>query len=112
MGWNSDRRVSFRLDVASRTVCYLTSGGVTISGPLRDISVDGLYVVTSEKPEIGTGYDIEIAIVGKHSQIVVGSMTGKITRIDDTGLVVGFDEKFEWFAMVPLYFHTVSAQQT
>ena len=111
MSWNSDRRRSFRMDVASRTVCYLTSGDVTISGPVRDISVNGLYVVTSEKPEIGTGYNIEIVIVGKHSQIILGSMTGKVTRTDDTGLVVGFDEKFEWFAMVPLYFHTFSEQQ-
>lgn len=100
------------MDVASRTICYLTSGGVTISGPVRDISVDGLYVVTPEKPEIGSGYNIEIVIVGRNSQVILGSMTGKVARLGDTGLAINFDEKFEWFAMVPLYFHTVTDKST
>ena len=104
----NERRAAFRMDVVSRAVCNLKAGDQIISGPISDISIAGLYVETEERPEPGTIFEVEIVLSGRHSQMILGSMTGKIVRIDESGLAVTFDKRFEWFAMVPLYFNTSS----
>ena len=101
-----ERREAFRMDVVSIAVCYLNAEGVMISGPIKDISIAGLYVETHERPEPGSAFEVEIVLSGKHSQMILGSMTGKVVRTDDNGLAITFDQRFEWFAMVPLYFNT------
>ena len=63
---------------------------------------------TDEKAEPGSGFDIEIVLSGRYSQMILGSMTGKVVRTDDHGLAITFDQRFEWFAMVPLYFNTAT----
>ncbi len=103
-----ERRAAFRMDVVSKAVCYLKAEGVMISGPIKDISIAGLYLETHERPEPGSAFEVEIVLSGKHSQMILGSMTGNVVRIDDNGLAITFDQRFEWFAMVPLYFNTSS----
>ena len=103
-----ERRAAFRMDVVTQAVCYLKAEGIMISGPIRDISIAGLYVETHERPEPGARFDVEIVLSGKHSQMILGSMTGRVVRADDGGLAIIFDQRFEWFAMVPLYFNTSS----
>jgi len=108
MEHRSERRAAFRMDVLSKAVCRLIDEDQVISGPLKDISILGLYVETDQRPDIGSGFDLEIVLNGRYSQMVLGSMSGKVVRHDKGGLAITFDERFEWFAMVPLYFHTGS----
>jgi hypothetical protein len=96
------------MDVVTKAVCFLKAEGVMVSGPIRDISIAGLFVETAARPELGARFDVEIVLNGKHSQMILGSMTGRVIRIDDSGLAIIFDQRFEWFAMVPLYFNTPS----
>ncbi|MCG6930463.1 MAG: PilZ domain-containing protein [Desulfofustis sp.] len=104
-----ERRAAFRMDVVSRAICRLKSETVMTSGPIRDISIAGLYLETTAKPAVGTRVGVEIVLSGKHSEMVIGAMTAVIVRHDANGLAIRFDERFEWFAMVPLYFHTPPA---
>jgi len=106
MNQNSERRAAFRMDVVSKAMCRLLDGDQIISGPIKDISIQGLFLETSERPELERSFDVEIVLNGRYSQMVLGSIRGKVARIDDSGLAVTFDERFEWFAMVPLYFNT------
>lgn len=106
MNQNSERRAAFRMDVVSKAMCRLIDGDRVISGPIKDISILGLYMETVQQPDIDRGFDVEIVLNGRHSQMVLCSIRGKIVRIDEGGLAITFDERFEWFAMVPLYFHT------
>lgn len=108
MNDSRERRAAFRMDVVSKAVCHLKADSVTISGTIRDISIAGLYVETAERPSPGSGFEIEIVLSGRYSQMVLGSMTGRVVRTDDHGLAVTFDQRFEWFAMVPLYFNTAA----
>ncbi|RZW19247.1 MAG: PilZ domain-containing protein, partial [Desulfobulbaceae bacterium] len=75
-----ERRAAFRMDVVTKAVCYLKAEGVMISGPIRDISIAGLYVETHERPELGSVFEVEIVLSGKHSQMILGSMTGEVVR--------------------------------
>lgn len=112
MKHSEERRTAFRMDVVSKVVCTLKAGDVTISGPIRDISIAGLYVETNKRAALGTGFDVQIVLSGRHSEMILGSMTGKVARTDDNGLAITFDERFEWFAMVPVYFNTSSYLST
>lgn len=109
MDQRSERRAAFRMDVLSKAMCRLIDEDRVISGPLKDISILGFYVETDERPDIGSAFDVEIILNGRYSQMVLGSMSGKVVRHDEGGLAITFDERFEWFAMVPLYFHTGSS---
>ncbi len=101
-----ERRTAFRMNVVSKATCCLTSGDQAISGPIKDISIAGLYMQTDERPDVGSDFEVEIVLDGRYSQMRLGSMNGTVVRHDDNGLAVTFDQRFEWFAMVPLYFHT------
>ena len=94
------------MNVVSNATCRLIAEGQVISGPIRDISIAGLYVQTDERPDIGTVFEVEILLAGRSSQMRLGSMSGRVARLDEGGLAITFAERFEWFAMVPLYFHT------
>lgn len=100
-----ERRDAFRMDVVSRATCCLISGDQEIRGPIKDISIAGLYMQTDQRPAVGSDFEVEIVLDGKYSQMRLGSMNGRVVRHDDHGLAVTFDQRFEWFAMVPLYFH-------
>jgi len=104
----SERRSAFRMDVVSRAVCRLSSGDEEIRGSIRDISIAGLFMETDAKPPDAVTYDVEIILTGKTSSMVIKNMSGSVVRTDDNGLAIQFDERFEWFAMVPIYFHTNS----
>lgn len=108
MGLMQERRAAFRMDVATRAVCRLRSGDQQISGAIQDISIAGLFMLTEQRPAIGAAYEIEIVLAGKHSRTVIEKMTGSVVRASEHGLAIRFDKRFEWFAMVPLYFHTTS----
>lgn len=101
-----ERRAAFRMDVVSKAVCRLISDSETISGPIKDISIAGLYIETAARPDVDSRFDVEIVLTGKHSEMVIGSLTAVVVRCDGSGLAIRFDERFEWFAMVPLYFNT------
>jgi hypothetical protein len=103
-----ERRAAFRMDVATKAVCRLRSGDQQISGVIQDISIAGLFMLTEQQPAIGTDYEVEIVLAGKHSRTVIEKMTGSVVRADKNGLAIRFHKRFEWFAMVPLYFHTTS----
>jgi len=103
-----ERRSAFRMDVVSRAVCRLSSGDEEIRGSIRDISIAGLFMETDAKPSVSVTYDVEIILTGKTSSMVIKNMSGRVVRTDDNGLAIQFDERFEWFAMVPIYFHTNS----
>jgi hypothetical protein len=111
MGVMQERRAAFRMDVATRAICRLSSGEQQISGAIRDISIAGLFMLTEHQPAIGTAYKVEIILAGKHSRVVIEELTGRVVRSNGAGLAIRFDKRFEWFAMVPLYFHTAGEFQ-
>lgn len=101
-----ERRDAFRMDVVSKAVCRLSSGDEEVSGIICDISIAGLFMETDTKPPVAEKYDVEITLSGKTSHMVIKNMSGSVVRTDDNGLAIQFDDRFEWFAMVPLYFNT------
>ena len=75
------------------------------SGTLRDISISGVFMEMNDCPKVGHRCDIDIVFEGNHSRLLIEGVGGSIIRSDEGGVAVRFDERLEWFILIPLYFH-------
>lgn len=105
MGLADDRRESMRLPFASEVICTVDGVPEPCSGTLRDMSITSLYMETRSFPENGRKCVLDIVLAGKHSRLRLEQIAGHVIRHDGDGVAIGFDERLEWFALVPLYFH-------
>jgi len=97
-----ERRETFRMPFDSTVSCHILGSGKKINGPLRDISILGLFLETDHKPEPGCRCNLEILVESKHSRLRIEDVDGAIVRRDEEGIAIRFDERLEWFAMVTL----------
>ncbi|RLC07955.1 MAG: hypothetical protein DRI24_24090 [Deltaproteobacteria bacterium] len=105
MSRSDERRVSFRMPFATEVICYVDELDKKYSGTLRDLSITSLFMEADDCPHIGCKCDIGIILEGEHSRLEIKNVSGSIVRSDDNGVAICFDERLEWFALVPLYFH-------
>lgn len=110
MDKSDERRVSVRMPFASKGFCTVHETDKKYSGTLRDISITGLFMEMGTCPDAGQKCDIEIVFEGAHSRLVIENVGGTILRNDDGGVAIQFDERLEWFVLIPLYFHKVHNQ--
>lgn len=110
MDKSAERRVSVRMPFVSKGFCHIHEINKKYSGTLRDISITGLFMEMADCPSIGHRCDITIVFQGNHSRLVIENVAGIITRSDENGLAVRFDERLEWFTLIPLYFHKMRDQ--
>ncbi|GAB6192872.1 PilZ domain-containing protein [Desulfocastanea catecholica] len=110
MDKSDERRVSVRMPFASKGFCTVHETDKKYSGILRDISITGLFMEMDSCPDAGHKCDIEIVMEGAHSRLVIENVVGTILRHDDGGVAIHFDKRFEWFALVPLYFRRIHKQ--
>lgn len=81
-------------------------------GTLRDISITGVFMEMNDCPKVGHQCDIDIIFEGNHSRLLIQGVGGSIIRSDEDGVAVHFDERLEWFILIPLYFHKMREQTT
>jgi len=104
MDKSDDRRVSVRMPFVSKGMCRLNEINEKYSGTLRDISITGLFMEMNDCPSVGQRCDVDIVFEGKHSRLMIEDVGGVVIRSDDEGVAVRFDERLEWFVLIPLYF--------
>lgn len=103
---DDERRVSYRMSFASRVFCHVSENGAEYSGLLRDISISGLFMETSDDQlNAPCRCELRIIVEGNHSRLMIDNLHGQIIRSDSDGMAIRFDERLEWFTVVPLYFH-------
>jgi len=112
MDQSVEHRDSFRLPFTSKVNCHVDTIDKKYRGTLRDMSMTGFFMEIDDCPHVDYKCDIEIILEGKHSQLSIKNLSGRIIRNDDDGVAVRFDERLEWFALVPLYFHKLREECT
>ncbi len=104
MSQSAERRVSFRMPFATEVICHADELDKKYCGTLRDLSITSLFMEVDDSPHIGCRCHVNIILKGKHSRLEIKNIAGSIVRKDEDGVAVYFDERLEWFALVPLYF--------
>jgi hypothetical protein len=105
-----DRRTSFRMPLVSRLACRTKGSSKKRAGTLRDISINGLFVEMDQHPAVGCRCDVDIYFEGDYSRLVVENVSGTIVRSEPQGAAIKFDNRLEWFVLIPLYFHKISSK--
>lgn len=106
----NERRISVRMPFVSEVFCIIPDMKRKYRGTLRDISITGLFMEMDNGPEAGLKCDIEIVFNGKHSRLLIENLGGMVSRKDKAGIAVRFDERLEWFVLIPLYYHKMQGQ--
>jgi hypothetical protein len=107
---SEERRLSVRTPFVAKGFCHLRGHDRKYGGTLRDISINGLFIELRNCPDVGQQCDIAIVFQGKHSRLVIEDVGGCIVRSDADGVAIRFDERLEWFVLIPLYFRKVRDQ--
>jgi len=103
-----ERRVSFRMPVVTKVVCFVDEKDKQYRGILREFSITSLYIELDDCPQVGSKCVVDIVLEGQHSRLKIENIGASIIRVDDSGVAVLFDERLEWFALAPLYFQKMS----
>ncbi|WP_319547512.1 PilZ domain-containing protein [Desulfogranum marinum] len=100
-----DRRKAFRMPFNADVVCRDKKTGIAYQGRLKDISALGVFIEASDPPPVGSVCELEIALQGSSSRLVIDKLKGTIVRHVNSGMAIRFDDRLEWIALVPIYFH-------
>lgn len=103
-----ERRKSYRLPFNAKMICY--ANGKNYHGELRDMSVSGCFMLTSECPTIHAKCEIEIVLQGDNSRLKIDRLKGILVRCDEYGVGINFDSRLEWIALAPIYYHKMREQ--
>jgi hypothetical protein len=101
---------SFRMPFNAEVICHVDKN--EFQGTMRDLSVSGFFMETTEGPLTGSKCYIEIVINGGHSRLTIDRLSGLVKRCDEHGVGIAFDDRLEWVALVPIYFHKIQEQLT
>ena len=105
-----ERRESFRLPFASTVTCHVNNPDEKYTGTLSNVSVTSAFMETDDCPDVGEQCNVEIILDGQHSRLMIDNIKGSIVRTDENGAAISFDERLEWFSLVPLYFKKLREQ--
>ena len=94
----------------SKGFCSLPQIGEEYSGILRDISITGLFMEMDDCPSTGQKCDIDIVFKGEHSRLRIEKVAGTIIRSAEDGIAIHFDNRLEWFILIPLYYRKIRDQ--
>jgi hypothetical protein len=105
-----ENRRSFRMPFNAGVICHVN--GNEFQGTIRDLSVSGFFMEATECPSTASKCAIEIVLNGDHSRLTIDKLSGRVTRCDEHGAGIEFDDRLEWVALVPIYFHKIQEQLT
>lgn len=111
-----DRRATLRLPFRTEAVCRIEAesqeeGNIAVyGGAIRDLSIEGLFIVSPDRPAQSTRCKLTITLEAEHSSLALKNIEGEVSRINSDGFVVNFDHRLEWFALVPIYFRQLKEE--
>ena len=77
--------------IVFRVEAVIGTGGKTIRGKVENLSLAGIFVVTSDRLPPGQRVEVTVYLSGSTSQLTVEAK-GKVLRSDHRGVAVQFDE--------------------
>ena len=95
-----DRHVrAYRMPLITEVICHANENH--FRGKIRDLSVSGFFMETTEYLPVASKCEIEIVLNGAHSRLTIDKLSGIVKRCDEHGVGLEFYDKLEWFALIP-----------
>lgn len=102
-----ERRSSYRLPFVSSFFCRTIGEDLVVSGRLQNVSITGCYGVLESPLTVGTRCSLHIIFQGDHSRLNVEGIGSRIIRSSAEGVAVRFDQRLEWFVLIPLFYQKI-----
>lgn len=99
-----ERRSSYRVPFVSSFLCRTIGEDLAVSGRLQNVSITGCYGVLESPLPVGTSCSLHIIFQGDHSRLNVEGISSMIVRSSAEGVAVRFDQRLEWFVLIPLFY--------
>lgn len=77
--------------VAFHVVATVTAGSRSFQGAVSDLSMNGLFLETSERLPEGDAVEIMIALAGTEPELRV-AFSGRVARLTETGIGLHFEK--------------------
>jgi len=77
--------------VPFKTEAEITVGGATIKGEIKNLSLNGLFLLTDNILDTGLSVDVAIELSGSSTKLTI-SLKGIVTRQEENGISLKFDE--------------------
>jgi len=100
-----DRRKAFRMPFNADVRCRAKGSATPLPGKLKDISSLGVFIEAENVPPLNSECELEIALKGNSSRLVIDQLRGRVVRHVNGGMAISFYDRLEWIALVPIYFH-------
>lgn len=84
-----DRRLKQRVDFTTQIILRIKDAEIKIGGSSKDISLNGVFIRTSENLPLNESCDVEIILTGAAEPIKLKT-SGKLVRKESHGVAVAF----------------------
>ena len=74
-----------------QVLATVSAGGRSFQGRVGNLSMNGIFLITSDRLPVGEPVDITISLAGTDPELAV-SFTGRVSRIQDEGLGFQFEK--------------------
>ena len=100
-----DRRDSVRKNFVADITVNIGQENKSLHGRLKNPSIDGMSVASSETIKAGAVCSVEIVVKDRNSKLFINNIVGEIVRSSkETGeLAIQFRHHFEWLALFHVY---------
>jgi len=85
-----DRRNKTRVSFEAQIKLMFSDSKIECSGNSKDMSLNGIFISTEARPEIGKKCDVEVTLTGGVDDLLL-TMKGIITRHADHGIGINFN---------------------
>ncbi|MBU0480925.1 MAG: PilZ domain-containing protein [Proteobacteria bacterium] len=97
----AEKRRRSRMAVHAGVVLHSVDKAFFLTGQIRDISLNSLYIKSEASFPLGTKCHIDIIIPAKHSKMLI-QLIGKVVRREQAGYGVEFDHDLEFWPMLAM----------
>ena len=97
----TEKRQRSRMTVNAGVVLHSDDKSFFLTGRIRDISLNSLFVTSEASFPIGTKCHIDLIIPAKHSKMLI-QLVGKVVRREQDGYGVEFDHNLEFWPMLAM----------
>lgn len=99
---HDEKRGRLRLGYTTRVLLMAVGSEHTVKATLANISMNGLYAITTEKLPLDAQCQVQVILAGSDSSLTI-NVKGVVVRTDSDGIGIHFGHDMEWWPVFSMY---------